>query len=297
MADISQRLEAANPALSTALSMITLVVFGTKAALFPLYMWLPDSYPTAPAPVTALFAGLLTKVGVYSIFRTQTLMFDAESSLLLAVAGATMFFGVIGAVSQRDVKRILSFHIISQIGYMVMGLGLASAIGIAAGIAYVVNQIIVKTGLFLVAGEIEAENGDSGLGAGDGLMERRPGLAVAFAVLALSLAGVPPTAGFVLKYALIREAIGAGHVVVAVVAVFVSLLTLFSMLKIWSGIFWGEPAGSGPGARIGMRVVTVSVAALSLTLAVWANGFFELSSRAADELASANSYVMAVLER
>lgn len=296
MADMSQRLEVANPALSTALSMITLVVFGTKAALFPLYMWLPDSYPTAPAPVTALFAGLLTKVGVYSIFRTQTLIFDADSTLLLAMAGATMAFGVIGAVAQRDVKRILSFHIISQIGYMVMGLGLASAIGVAAGIAYVVNQIIVKTGLFLVAGEIEAENGDPALGAGGGLLERRPGLAVAFAVLALSLAGVPPTAGFVLKYALVREAIGAGHAVVAIVAVVVSLLTLFSMLKIWSGVFWGEPDGEGPGARIGMRVVTASVAALSITLAVWANGFFDLSSRAADELTAADSYVIAVLE-
>lgn len=296
MADMAGRLERVDPDLSTALSAMTLVVFGIKAALFPLYMWLPDSYPTAPAPVTALFAGLLTKVGVYAIFRTQTLVFDAGSDLLLVVAGATMFLGVVGAMAQRDVKRILSFHIISQIGYMIMGLGLASALGVAAGIAYVVNQIIVKTGLFLVAGEIEFENGDSGLDAGGGLAERRPWLALSFGLLALSLAGAPPFAGFVLKYALVREAISLGHWLVAGVALFVSFLTLFSMLKIWAGVFWGEPAGDGGRARLGMRAATASVAALSVFVAVWAGGLVDLSTRASVEIADPLVYATAVLE-
>jgi hypothetical protein len=124
-------------------------------------MWLPDSYPTAPTAVTAIFAGLLTKVGVFVIIRTQMLMFPHEgpSTLLLFVAGATMLVGVLGAIAQNDIKRILSFHIVSQIGYMIMGLGFLSGAGLAASIVFVANQIIVKTGLFLVGGLVEAEYG------------------------------------------------------------------------------------------------------------------------------------------
>jgi multicomponent Na+:H+ antiporter subunit D len=284
MAQIAARLREQSPEILALLSALTLVVFGIKAALFPLYMWLPDSYPTAPAPVTALFAGLLTKVGVYAIYRTQTLMFDSDSGLLLGVAAATMFFGVVGAMAQRDVKRILSFHVISQIGYMIMGLGLLSVIGVAAGIAYVVNQIVVKTGLFLVAGEIEAEVGGSDLDDGSGLATTRPWLAVSFAALALSLAGAPPLGGFVLKFALVQEGLSLGQWGVVAVALLVSLLTLFSMMKIWTGIFWGEPAAGGPGARRGMKLITGSVALLSLGIAFVASDLMAASIRAAESL-------------
>lgn len=296
MSDVARQLDLLDPWVGSLLSAMTLVVFGIKAALFPLYMWLPDSYPTAPAPVTALFAGLLTKIGVYAIFRTQTQLFEVNTTLLLTVASATMFFGVVGAMAQRDVKRILSFHIVSQIGYMILGLGLVSVIGVGAGIAYIVNQILVKSGLFLVAGEIEAENGGSELSSGGGLAKRRPGLAVAFALLALSLAGVPPTAGFVLKFALVREAIASGYGLVAGVALLVSLLTLFSMLKIWAGVFWGEPIGEGAGARRGMKTATAGVAAVSLALAVYITPLFDLSTEAANTLANPEVLAEAVSE-
>lgn len=286
MSDLAQRLQGLEPWVANLLSAMTLVVFGIKAALFPLYMWLPDSYPTAPSPVSALFAGLLTKIGVYAIFRTQTQLFDSASGLLFAIASATMFFGVLGAMAQRDVKRILSFHIVSQIGYMILGLGLVSTIGVGAGILYIVNQILVKSGLFLVAGEIEAENGGSELTAGGGLARRRPGLAIAFALLALSLAGVPPTAGFVLKFALVREAIVSGYGVVAGVALLVSFLTLFSMLKIWSEVFWGDPTGEGPGARRGMRVATAGLAALSVVAAIYITPLLDYGADAATNLAN-----------
>ena len=284
MRAMAEVLRTESPVILEVLSAMTLVVFGVKAALFPLYMWLPDSYPTAPSTVTALFAGLLTKVGVYAIYRTQTTMFDSSQALLLAVASLTMFFGVIGAMAQRDVKRILSFHVISQIGYMIMGLGLLTVAGLAAGIAYIVNQIVVKTGLFLVAGEVETEFGGSDLDAGSGLATSRPWLAASFAVLALSIAGVPPFGGFVLKFALIREGLELGEGGVVAVAVLVSLLTLFSMMKIWSGVFWGDPSVEGPGARWGMRLVTAGVAVLSLLVAVFAAELFEAASRAASML-------------
>ena len=284
MTSIISTLRGTNPDLLGVLSGMTLGVFGIKAALFPLYMWLPDSYPTAPSPVTAVFAGLLTKIGVYAMYRTQTLIFDVDNALLLSVASATMFFGVLGALAQRDVKRILSFHIVSQIGYMIMGLGLFTIAGLTAGVAYMVNHIIVKTGLFLVAGEVEAEVGGSDIDAGSGLIRTRPWLATAFALLALSLAGVPPLGGFVVKFALVSEGLASGEWGVATVALVVSVLTLFSMMKIWSGVFWGDRAGKGPGARRGMRFVTGSVVALSLLVAVFASGLFEASLNAASAL-------------
>ena len=284
LSDMIATLRAESPEMLDVFAAMTLVVFGIKAALFPLYMWLPDSYPTAPAPVTAVFAGLLTKVGVYAIYRTQTLIFDVDNALLLSVASATMFFGVLGALAQRDVKRILSFHIVSQIGYMIMGLGLFTVAGLTAGVAYMVNHIVVKTGLFLVAGEVEAEVGGSDIDAGSGLIKTRPWLAAAFALLALSLAGIPPLGGFVVKFALINESLVTGEWGVAAVALIVSVLTLFSMMKIWNGVFWGDRVAEGPGAKRGMRLVTAGVVALSLLVALFASDLFEASLIAAETL-------------
>ena len=154
LADLSLRLADIDPSVRTAVGWLLFMVFGIKAAIFPLFFWLPDSYPTAVAPVTAIFAGLLTKVGVYAIIRTQTLLFppDEPSTPILLIAGLTMVIGVLGAIAQGDIKRILSFHIISQIGYMIMGLGFFTVAGLAAAIVFIVHQVVVKTVMFLVGG-------------------------------------------------------------------------------------------------------------------------------------------------
>ena len=199
MADLG-RLADIDPALRHGFSIMLLVVFGIKAGLFPLFFWLPDSHPTAPGPVTAIFAGLLTKVGVYAIIRTQTLMFPPGEGganwgddVLLWVAAATMIVGVIGAIAQDDMKRILAFHIISQIGYMIMGLGLFTVVGVAAAVFYVIHHIVVKTALFLVAGLVDHRAGSSRLSSVGGLVRSAPVIAALFAVPALSLAGLPPS--------------------------------------------------------------------------------------------------------
>src|SRR5690606_27612432 len=171
-----------------------------------LFFWLPDSYPTAPTPITAVFAGLLTKVGVYALMRTQTLLFPADTqpgTLLLVVAALTMAVGVFGAITQDDIKRILSFHIVSQIGYMIMGLALFDLAGLAAATLYIVHHIVVKTALFLVAGLVEQRAGTSQLARIGGLARLEPVLVVLFLVPALSLAGTPPFSGFVAKLALV----------------------------------------------------------------------------------------------
>jgi multicomponent Na+:H+ antiporter subunit D len=297
MADIASRMHELETGTRTALSALMLVVFGIKAALFPLFMWLPDSYPTAPTPVTAIFAGLLTKVGVFVIIRTQTLFFDsgAPSTLLLFVAGATMAIGVLGAIAQNDVKRILSFHIVSQIGYMMMGLGFLTVAGVAAAIVYISHHIIVKTGLFLVGGLVEKEFGTGALDRTGGLLHSRPVVALLFLPLALSLAGFPPFSGFVAKLALVQEGAALGRWAIVGVSLAVSLLTFYSMTKIWGAAFWGderEPvarAGGGMLAAVGLVVVA------SVGVALAAGPLVDLSLRAATELLDPAVYIDAVL--
>ena len=173
-----------------------LMVFGTKAAMFPLFSWLPDSYPTAPTTITAVFAGLLTKIGVYVLIRFHTLTaMEALSPIILVLAGLTMVVGVAGALAQDDVKRILSFHVVSQIGYMLMGLGLFSVAGVAGAILFLVHQIPVKTVLFLVGGLIEDDQGTSSLHRVSGLARRRPLLAVLFALPHAEPGGLAPVVG------------------------------------------------------------------------------------------------------
>ena len=309
LADLAGRLDAVPDGLRTALGLLLLVVFGVKAAIFPLFFWLPDSYPTAPTPVTAIFAGLLTKVGVYAIIRTQTLLFPGDggpSWLLLAIAGATMVVGVLGAISHNDVKRILSFHIVSQIGYMIMGLGLYSLAGLAGAIFYIVHHIVVKTTLFLVGGLIEQATGTGALHRLGGMARHTPVIAALFLPAALSLAGIPPFSGFVAKLALVQAGLDAGRPVIVAVSLLVSVLTLFSMLKIWAGVFWGEPDEAPPlpvvaGGRLAlprlMILSTAGVVALSLAVAVSARPVYDLSSRAAATLLDARPYVETVLAR
>ncbi len=201
--------------MQSAFALLLLVVFGIKAAVFPLFFWLPDSYPTAPSPVTAIFAGLLTKVGVYALIRTQLLLFPPSarpSTVILWMAGLTMVIGVLGAVAQQDMKRILSFHIVSQIGYMVMGLGLFTVAGVAAAIYFIVHQVIVKTALFLTGGLVEHVGGSSRLSRVGGMLGTAPVIAVLFLVPALSLAGFPPMSGFIGKFALFDAGVGSAVV-------------------------------------------------------------------------------------
>ncbi len=308
LADLAGRLAELPDGVRDALGLLLLVVFGVKAAIFPLFFWLPDSYPTAPTPVTAIFAGLLTKVGVYAIIRTQTLLFpsDGPSTLLLVIAGATMLVGVLGAIAQDDVKRILSFHIVSQIGYMILGLGLFSVAGIAGAIFYVVHHIAVKTNLFLVGGLVEDATGTGALRRLGGLLHRAPVVAALFLLPALSLAGLPPLSGFVAKLALVQAGLELDRYVVVGVSLLVSLLTLFSMTKIWAGVFWGAPEHEAPlGAGAHGRIVsprlmvapTAALVVLSLAIAAGAGPVYDLSRRAAEELADPGRYVEAVLGR
>jgi multicomponent Na+:H+ antiporter subunit D len=307
LADLNGKIGDLPDGLRSGLAVLLIVVFGIKAAIFPLFFWLPDSYPTAPAPVTAAFAGLLTKVGVYAMIRSQTLLFPADTrpgTLLLVLAGATMVIGVLGAIVQNDIKRILSFHIVSQIGYMVMGLGLFSLAGLAGAVLYIVHHIVVKTTLFLVAGLVEQRAGTGALARLSGMVRVEPLVAVLFLLPALSLAGIPPFSGFVAKLALIDAGVSSGAYLIVGVSLAVSLLTLFSMTKIWSNAFWGhhdqdrfEPAPVTSGGRALMTGSTVALVVLGVAIAVFARPLYDLSERTAEDLLDRRGYVEAVFGR
>jgi multicomponent Na+:H+ antiporter subunit D len=301
MAELPARLAALPDGTRIGLQLLLLVAFGIKAAVFPLFFWLPDSYPTAPSSVSAVFAGLLTKVGVYCLIRTQTLLFPGELNDLIVVVGAlTMALGVLGAISHTDMKRILSFHIVSQIGYMVFGLGIGGTAAIAATIFYLIHHIPVKTSLFLVEGIIERDSGSSSFDAVSGLARRSPAFAAMFLVPALSLAGLPPLSGFLAKFAIVRAGVDSEQWVAVAVALAVSLLTLVSMTKIWVGAFWGdvEPAASvGVGIlrrHALMSTATALVVVLSLAIAVGAGPLYDFANKAAEQILDVAGYVSAV---
>lgn len=303
MALLGERIPALPDGVRIGIGLWFLVVFGTKAAMFPLFSWLPDSYPTAPTTITAVFAGLLTKIGVYTLIRFNLLTnMDDLGGVILVIAGATMLVGVAGALAQDDVKRILSFHVVSQIGYMLMGLGLFTVAGVAGAILFLLHQIPVKTVLFLVGGLIEDDQGTSALDRVAGLAARRPLIALLFAIPALSLAGIPPFSGFVAKLALVDAGIAKASVPIVVVSLIGSLLTLLSMTKIWLGVFWGDPTPAAsvvetpPRSRSTMQGATMLAVAGTLAVALTAGPLWTMSERAAADLINGQRYTQAVLQ-
>ncbi|MBI2871354.1 MAG: Na+/H+ antiporter subunit D [Candidatus Omnitrophica bacterium] len=309
MADLAVKIpQLGKTHLVTACALVFLVAFGIKAAVFPLFFWLPASYHTPPVAVSAIFAGLLTKVGVYALIRVFTLIFVGETSfthsLILVVSALTMVTGVLGAVAQNEFRRILSFHIISQIGYMIMGLGLYTVAGLAGSIFYIVHHIIVKTNLFLVSGAVERCGGSFELKKLGGIYLKFPLLAALFLIPALSLAGMPPLSGFFAKLSLIQEGLVLKEYLVSGVALVVGFLTLFSMMKIWHEVFWKDaPVGAAPltarrqESLAGLLFPVALLALLTVYLGVGAEGLFWLSQRAAQQLMHPSEYLAAVLKR
>ncbi|MDO4241134.1 MAG: Na+/H+ antiporter subunit D, partial [Microbacteriaceae bacterium] len=212
MPQLAERIAKLDPQLQLVLNLMLLIAFGIKAAIFPLSFWLPDSYPTAPAPVTAVFAGLLTKVGIYAILRSQTLLFGNSdiNFLLMCVAGLTLLVGILGAISQRDVKRMLSFTLVSHIGYLLFGIAIGNVHGYGATVYYIVHHIVVQTTLFLIVGIMERVGGTTNLRYLGGLKKASVPLSIMAFITLLNLGGIPPFSGFIGKIGLFKAAAESG---------------------------------------------------------------------------------------
>lgn len=316
MADLAVRAkEYMQPELLTMTAMLFLVTFGLKAAVFPLFFWLPASYHTPPVSVSAVFAGLLTKVGVYALIRVFTLIFTESllftHGLLLALAGFTMLTGVLGAMVQYDFRRLLSFHIVSQIGYMVLGLALFTPLALAGTVFYLFHHIVVKANLFLVSGITNRYAGTFDLKKLGGFYAAAPLVSVLFFIPAMSLGGIPPLSGFFAKLAIVKAGLvdeamfGGWSPFLAAVALLVGLMTLFSMTKIWAEVFWKKPvAGFEPHAgkvtkleRWLLISPVALLAALTLVIGFFPQYFFDFADRAAAQLLAPENYIRAVLGR
>ncbi len=327
LAELSVRLDDVSGGVRSAMFAVLLVAFGIKAAVFPLSAWLPDSYPTAPAPVTAVFAGLLTKVGVYSIIRAHSLLFPdgGLDPVLLVAALLTMLIGILGAIAQSDIKRLLSFTLVSHIGYMVFGIALSNQLGMSGAIYYVAHHILVQTTLFLVVGLIERQAGASTMDRLGGLAAASPLLAFVFVIPALNLGGIPPFSGFIGKVALLEAGAQDGSVLAwTLVAggVVTSLLTLYVVVRVWTKAFWrsradapeGHLSAALPSALLdepediqfvdrdhvgrmpaGMVGPTGALIAAGLALTVLAGPIFAYSERASNEVLDRSEYITAVV--
>ncbi|HDR50707.1 MAG TPA: Na+/H+ antiporter subunit D, partial [Mariniphaga anaerophila] len=287
-------------------AVLFFVAFGIKAAVFPLYFWLPASYHTPNITITSLFAGLLTKVGVYTFIRFFTLFFVQDQQfwhqLLLIVAGFTMVTGGMAAAAHYETRRILSYHIISQIGYMIMGLGIFTPLAIAGAIFFTMHNMLAKTNTFLVSGMINKARGTFELRDVGGLAKQSPLMAVLFIIPAFALAGIPPISGFFAKFILIKAGIENGNYIITAVAVLTGMLTLYSMIKIWNEAFMKpQPDNEYAGKpfqklRFAEYFSSLFLGAISILMGIFAYYVFGFTMEAGTQLIDPTLYIETVLK-
>ncbi len=311
MADLSVKLAAVdNKFLVRIAGIIFLVGFGIKAAVFPLFSWLPASYHTPPAPVSAIFGGLLTKVGVYAMARVFLLIFPDDpflNNLFISVAILTIVAGGLGAMMQQNIQRLFSYLIVCHIGFMVVGLGLRTEAAIAGMVFYMFHDIIVKTNLFLAGGLIYQIEGHWERRDCGGLYDRYPWLSFILAIPLFSIVGVPPLSGFWPKISLILAAFDLKQYWVLGAILLGSFLTLYIIGVLWIDVFWKHPKkvedregflyykNMSRKDKLSMVVPIVFLGAVSLYIGFGAEPIQRLSQQIAEELMHPENYIRAVL--
>lgn len=299
-----------NQALFNVSALMFFAGFGIKSAVFPLYFWLPASYHAPPAAVSAVFAGLLTKVGVYALMRIFSLVFTADPFIyefMGWIAILTLFTGGVGALVQNNIRRVFSFFIVCHIGFMIAGLAIFSRPALAGAVFYMAHDIVVKANLFLLAGlifKIRHTNSIKKLG---GLYAEYPRLSLLLAVPLFSLVGIPPLSGFWPKVSLVLAGLEGRHYLLVGAMLLASFLTLIIIARLWAEVFWknGQAPEIKPNAgyfpamepkRRALLVAPIAMLALaSLYIGFAAEHLQLLSDRIASELSDPASYIRAVL--
>ncbi|MBW7475399.1 Na+/H+ antiporter subunit D [Paenibacillus oenotherae] len=273
MADLSLRVaEAGQEGVLNVIAILFLVVFAIKAGLF-LFFWLPGSYSAPPAVVTALFGALLTKVGLYALIRTFTLIFyhepAAAHSWIGWMAGATMILGALGAVAYSDIGRILNYNVIISVGLIAFGLAASTEESLNGVVFYLLHDMAAKALLFILGGIIVGLSGTRRLQEMGGLMKRCPPIGWMFFLTALAIAGIPPLSGFAGKLLLIQGGLRAGYYGLSAVSLLTSLIVLYSLLRLFMAAFWGEakaqPASLPPSSGFALMPAAAAAAVSTST--------------------------------
>ncbi|WP_114394349.1 Na+/H+ antiporter subunit D [Oleisolibacter albus] len=309
MAELALRVRMVpNQGIVTTIAVLFIVAFGMKAAVFPLFFWLPAAYHTPAVAVQAIFAGLLTKVGVYALLRTFTLIFTGDTGwthggILMWIAGLTMLAGVLGSLAVRDLRRAWSWQVVAHIGYMIMGLALYTPLAVAGVVFYLVHDIVVKTNLFLGAGVVRRLGGSADYAGLGGLFKAAPLLAVLLFVPMASLAGFPPLSGFWSKLVLVQAGLEQQSWAIVAVALVTGLLTMALVGRVWAEVVWkphpdGDIAGTAAlpaGQRLALVAPLVLLSGITVAIGLYAQPVMDLSSRAAADLLSPEPYIRAIL--
>lgn len=309
MADISLRIELVeNQSIINLTAIFFLISFAIKSAVFPLYFWLPSSYHTPPSAVAAIFGGLLTKVGLYAMFRVFTLIFvpdDFMKMLFIAMAVMTILTGAFGAVIKTNIRRLFSYLIVCHIGFMIGGLGLYTKVAIIGAVFYLIHDIIVKTNLFLIAGLIRQLRGTMDMKRLGGIYAEYPKLSLVIALVLFSLVGIPPLSGFWPKIYLIQAGYTAQNYLFIAGVIIGSFITLYVIAKLWAEVFW-KTASDDPLIQDNFSdiewyrkalLVTPIVLLTGVTLYIGFNAemIINISDKIAGELLDTSPYIEAVL--
>lgn len=309
MADISIKIQLVeNQSIVNITALFFLVGFGIKSAVFPLYFWLPSSYHTPPSAVAAVFGGLLTKVGIYALFRMFTLIFIPNEFLKVLLIGMgimTVLTGAFGALIKDNLRRLFAYLIVCHLGYIIGGLGLYTKLAFMGAVFYLIHDVIIKTNLFLMTGLIRQLRGTMSLQKLGGIYAQYPKLSIIMAVILFSLAGVPPLSGFWPKVFLIEAAFDSGDKLFILSIIIGSFVTLFLMAKIWSEVFWKKNSDEVVGvnefevaSKYKKTLIVLPIAMLTFTslfIGLNAESIIQVANRIADEMVNTSYYIEAVL--
>jgi len=302
MADLALKIKPhVDHPLVSAIAMLFIGVFGLKAAMMPFHFWLPDVHSSAPTPISAMLSGILIKVGIYAMIRVFCLIFvDLQGyfqTFILTLACVTMFVGALGAVAQTDIKRILAYSSVSQIGYVLMGVGFFTVGGMSAALFYVICHGVIKASLFLAAGILKKMRGSMEISEHGDMRHLSPAFSIIFFIGVISLGGIPPSGGFFMKFQLIKAGLDGAFYVPVVVAFVVSLITLFYLFRTWQQVCLSGPPQEAPLTMPSFKLLApVGVLAflcLALGLAAWPVS--ALTHAAAQQLFSPELYIRAVM--
>jgi len=299
MADLSLKLTALNynPMIITT-ALIFVLVFSVKGAIFPMQLWLPSAHSIAPTPVSAILAGVLVKVGIYAIIRCQTLIFIKQffyfQNVLIFFAISTIFIGAFGTLPQKNLKRILAYSTINQLGFISLGIAFLSETALTATIFFIVVHSYLKSSALLAAGLNYKITGTENLDEMGGMMKKTPFLSILMLISFLSLAGIPPLSGFFAKILIFKAGFSSGFTAITSGALFLGIISLFYNFKTYQRMAWGEAESKLKKASSLMYVCVTFLTLFAIFFGLGASWLYDWASLVSEQLSRPELYINAM---